>query len=356
MLRVVLIALAWVVFAIATPDAARAGTHACASGDAPAGYAASSCAKSSGSSAVCSASGPDAYGIGRIICADSGTSDVQIYAVSEYGGSGAAIAVFGTKTNNVDFCCAYDLDSGVTAVQLYLTGGAAADTIAAYDPANPDTEFLDALGSVSVTLFARAQAGADTVVGSPSTDSLYHDRLEGFEGADAIDGRDGNDLLFGGDQIQLYADGGDTLDGGEGDDSIDGYQGADTCDGGWGEDEVDGGEGADSIDGGGGADILAGGSGNDVIYCGSENDVVSGGTGNDTIYGESGDDILCSGTSGSSGGDQLFGDSGTDTLFSPISAIVAGVGGEHCGHPSHGAGVFGYSCTLDVWLTPSSCP
>ncbi|MGA2498982.1 MAG: calcium-binding protein [Tepidisphaeraceae bacterium] len=96
-----------------------------------------------------------------------------------------------------------------------------------------------------VPLFARGEAGDDTIRGSSRNDTLI--------------GGDGNDLILGG----------------SGDDILVGLRGSDTLRGGDGNDSLFGGEGSDRLDGGPGGDFCVGGKGNDFVGGGAGNDILS---------------------------------------------------------------------------------
>lgn len=106
------------VFLALLSSTARASVSNCTSNDAPASW----------SSASCGARCSDASlgGTDYLLCDFSGASaSVTATGVSEYGGSGADISVWG-DVGGTTFCCAYT-DSG-TGTELDIVGSAYADT------------------------------------------------------------------------------------------------------------------------------------------------------------------------------------------------------------------------------------
>lgn len=204
----------------------------------------------------------------------------------------AEYCVFGTASNNVDFCCEYSV---TTENKLLVIGSDNTDYIyfqyddgSSYDLDNYSTGF---------TFEGRTlgESGDDTIVGSRSTNAEYHDDLHGGTGVDTISGDLGDDYLQG-------DDGADILYGEEGEDELQGNVGADELYGGPNNDLILGGDDSDDINAQGGDDIVYGGGGNDDI---------AGAAGNDTIYGEAGQDDIC----GDNEDDALYGGDNEDWLW-----------------------------------------
>jgi Ca2+-binding RTX toxin-like protein len=122
----------------------------------------------------------------------------------------------------------------------------------------------------------------------------------GGEGNDRLNGTALGDALFG-------MQGNDVLSGLRGDDCVFGGTGSDQLSGGGGADRL---LGDDTKKGAGGNDRVAGNAGNDLLVGGSGNDRLNGGKGSDRISGNDGDDRL----NGGPGADRLKGGHGRNRL------------------------------------------
>jgi Ca2+-binding RTX toxin-like protein len=123
--------------------------------------------------------------------------------------------------------------------------------------------------------FVTAGAGADTIYGSGTRDTLF--------------GETGDDLILlpdDGVQIVNLLDG-STLDGAAGDDTLTGGKYTDFLAGGDGVDRLSGGRGNDTLNGGAERDILRGGAGDDLLIVSTgeveAGEILDGGAGNDWL-------------------------------------------------------------------------
>jgi Ca2+-binding RTX toxin-like protein len=165
-------------------------------------------------------------------------------------------------------------------------------------------------------------AGADTIIGSALSESLY-----GNAGNDVLRGANGIDNLYG-------STGTDLLDGGDGNDQLNGQDDDDLLIGGLGNDQLDGGAGRDTASyagatgavtvvlaasgsystGAAGNDTLnnienvVGSNFNDQLTGDAADNNLSGGAGADTLYGGDGNDTL----DGGADGDRMYGGKGDD--------------------------------------------
>jgi Ca2+-binding RTX toxin-like protein len=201
--------------------------------------------------------------------------DTESYYVTP---SNTTFRAYGYEGDGQAFCCEFSgLNNGCDSqpIDITIDGTDYDDEIRLVD--NIAGENLDCS-----TTTVHGLPGADTIIGSPSTDKF--DFLHGDGDSDYIRGLTG----------------GDTITGGYGDDYLYGDDGIDKINGGWGVDHIKGGALADEIVGEGGEDYLCGGSGADTI---------DGGDNDDEIYGEAGTDSIEGGTAGETDGDTCENDS-----------------------------------------------
>ena len=169
--------------------------------------------------------------------------------------------------------------------------------------------------------------------GSQGTDTLSNIEFLRIDGVDyAIDGSgpvggftEGNDTVDG-------TSGDDVMDGLGGNDVINGLGGNDTIDGGAGNDDLFGGAGDDTLQGGGGADDLDGGAGTDTAsYSDSTNRVVINAATNVLSSGHATGDTLTAieNFTGSAFGDVITGTGGANTIIGGNGAdVLSGFNGD----------------------------
>lgn len=214
--------------------------------------------------------------------------------------------------------------NGDDTIEGIANTGSAGDTLDGGSGNNNTLSYINATGSVTVTLGNGDAKGSGTVGSSP-TDDLYHfTHIIGSATAiNNITGNDANNLIQGGAAN-------DTLNGGAGDDTLHGGDGDDKLIGGTGTNQLHGGSGNNTAsyegitinvtailnDDGTGTgsagtvgpnniyvrdtytdiDNLIGGSGSDRLRGNIHDNLIEGGAGNDTLLGGGGRDTLDGGT------------------------------------------------------------
>ena len=223
-----------------------------------------------------------------------------------------------------------------------LIGGSGADALdggSGLDTASYSGSYEGVMVSLLDGTTAFGDARGDTFVSIENlTGSIYHDWLQGDDGANVLNGGDEDDDLLGagGDDTLIGGEGGDELEGGGGADVLDGGQGSDTAayiesaagvtvslrddtaSGGDAEgDELDsienltGSAYADVLTGNAGANILTGLDGDNTLRGYGGDDGLFGGNDVDTLFGMGGVDIL----KGFGGADTLDGGANADTML-----------------------------------------
>ncbi len=233
--------------------------------------------------------------------------------------------VFGEDPFGNEFCCE-TAPGTLTAMEFF--GGAGTDVIQLHYPSTT----LDDYGATQgffVTVYGLLDA--DSISGSTSTTSTFHETLYGGSGDDLIIGFGGPGLIYGGagnDDLDGSSAFSGTIYGEDGDDAI--SCGSSGCIeyGGPGKDTLQGGSGADELHGGADNDALSGSGGDDTLYGETGNDDLHGGDDVDTLYGGPDDDNVC-GDGGD--GDTVLGQAGTDVLYDDgVDTLDGGLDADTC--------------------------
>lgn len=268
----------------------------------------------------------------------SSANSTRLHATTD--SSDGTYNVYGTDSDDSEFCCSVDADDVDT---LEFWGGAGDDWI---DENYTGEESLCGIGGPQgITVEAFGQGGEDTIAGADAEScetivEVFHGGPEGDvimgNGRTVIIYGDGNgavgDWLIDAGDIADSANMSATLFGGDGIDMLESANDLGTIMYGGGHNDVMyGGDGPDEMHGDGGNDSMSGGDGDDVMFGDGGNDIVSGNGGTDLLFGGLDDDTLCGGAGDydeMSGGydtdildddglyGESFGDGGTDTCDS----------------------------------------